>query len=90
MGEKERCEQFGEDLNQLVPVKSLGELKWYSGCYYERDRKKGRLTISWQTYTVKLGEKYGVAWEGSVPTNATWRLWGFDLTSRMLFFLFAS
>ena len=36
VGEKERCDQFGRDLNQLVPVKNLGELRWYSGCFYER------------------------------------------------------
>ena len=39
--EKERCDQFGEDLNRMVPVKNLGELKWYSGCFYERDREAG-------------------------------------------------
>ena len=36
-GKKERCGQFGKDLGRLVPVKSLGELKRYSGCFYERD-----------------------------------------------------
>ena len=30
---KERCDRFGEDLKRMVPVKNLGELKWYSGCY---------------------------------------------------------
>ena len=51
VGKKERCDQFGEDLNRMVPVKNLGELKWYSGCFYERDREAGRLKISQQTYT---------------------------------------
>ena len=60
VGKKERCDQFGKDLGRLVPVKSLGELKWYSGCYYERDREAGRLTISQQTYTEELGE----VWRG--------------------------
>ena len=45
VGKKERCDQFGKDLGRLLPVKSLGELKWCSGCYYERDREAGRLTI---------------------------------------------
>ena len=39
VGKKERCDQFGEDLNRMVPVKNLRELKWYSGCFYERDRE---------------------------------------------------
>ena len=38
VGKKERCDQFGEDVNRMVPVNNLGELKWYSSCFYERDR----------------------------------------------------
>ena len=60
VGKKERCDQFGKDLRRLVPVKALGELKWYSWCYFERDREAGMLTISQQTYPEELGEKYGV------------------------------
>ena len=45
-GKKERCDQFREDLNWMIPVKNLGELKWYSGCFYEIDREAGRLKIS--------------------------------------------
>ena len=50
VGKKERCDQFGEDLNRILPVKNLGELKWYSGCFYERDREAGRPKISQQTF----------------------------------------
>ena len=46
VGKKERCDQYCGDLNRMVPLKNLGELKWYSGCFYERDREAGRLTIS--------------------------------------------
>ena len=63
---KERFDCFGEDLGRLVPVKALGDLKWYSGCYYERDRETGRLKISQESYTIELGEKCGVSWGGSV------------------------
>ena len=58
--EKERCDQVGEDLNRMVPVKNLGEVKWYSGCFYERDREAGRLKISQQPFTEALGEKFDV------------------------------
>ena len=78
VGSKERCDRFGEDLGRYVPVKSLGELKWYSGCYYERDREAGRLTISQQTYTEELGERFGVTGGGDVPLLSTLRLWDFD------------
>ena len=57
---RERCDQFGEDFNRIVPVKNPGELKWYSGCFYQRDREAGRLKVSQQTYTEELGEKFDV------------------------------
>ena len=41
VGMKERCDQFGKDHGRLVPVKSLGELKWYSGVPL-RERQGGR------------------------------------------------
>ena len=80
-----RCDQFGKDLGRLVPVKSLGELKWYSGCYYKRDREARRLTVSQQTYTEELGEKYGVEWGNGIPIPTAWRLWDFDVEPNDLF-----
>lgn len=36
VGVKERCDQFGIDLNEMVPVKNLGDLRWYSGLTLRR------------------------------------------------------
>ena len=83
VGKKERCDQFGKDFGRLVPVKSLGELKWYSGCYYERDREA-------ETYTEELGENYG--WNGATVFRFL-QIGSFGilmLTSRMFCFLFES
>ena len=32
VGLKERCDRLCVDLNRTIPVKNLGELKWYGGC----------------------------------------------------------
>ena len=48
--------------------------KWYSGCFYERDREAGRLKISQQTYTEELGETFDVKWRGSIPLPTTCKL----------------
>ena len=64
VGMKERCDQFGGDLNRMVPVKNLRELKWFRGCFCERDREARRRKISQQTYTKVLGEKFDVNWGG--------------------------
>ena len=45
----------------------------------ETGREGGRLTISQQTYTEELGEKYGVEWGNAIPIPTTWRLWDFDV-----------
>lgn len=78
IGEKERCDQFAEDLNKSVPTKNLGELRWYSGCFYERDREAGRIQILQQTYVEELAEQYGVKTGGSFPLSTACKLWDFD------------
>ena len=76
--EKERCDQFGRDLNQMVPVKNLGELRWYSGCFCERDWAKGVLTISQQTFSEQLAHEYGAEYGRSVPMPVDTKLGIFD------------
>ena len=34
----------------MVPVKNLGELRWYGGCHFTREREMGALTISQKTF----------------------------------------
>ena len=38
----------------MVPVKNLGELRWYGGCRYTREREMGTLTISQKTFADEL------------------------------------
>ena len=45
VGKKGESDKFGRDLDQTVPVKNLGELRWYSGCFSERDWEQGVLKI---------------------------------------------
>ncbi|CAB1102071.1 unnamed protein product [Ectocarpus sp. CCAP 1310/34] len=78
VGERERCDKFGADLNKSVPVKNLGELRWYSGCFYERNKETGRLTISQQTFTDELAAEYGVVGGRSVPMSSGVKLSDFD------------
>ena len=34
VGLTRRCDLFRDELNRMVPVKKLGELRWYGGCPY--------------------------------------------------------
>ena len=51
VGLKSSCSGFHNEFNYQVCiyVKNLGEIKWYGGCHYLRDREKGTLTISQKT-----------------------------------------
>ena len=45
IGRKSTCDKFGDDLGAYVPITSLGELRWYAGCRFERDRVAGTVKI---------------------------------------------
>ena len=42
----------------MTPVKNLGELKGYGGCFYSRYRDRGTLTISQQSFAGELVKKF--------------------------------
>ena len=67
VGQKERCDRLCVDLNRTIPVKNLDDLKWYGGCRYSRDRKRGTLTISQQSFAEELMKKFRVTSVQSVP-----------------------
>ena len=58
----------------MVPVKNLGELRWYSGLYYERDLEAGTLTVSQQTFAEDLAQKYNVSWGSRTPMGTSVKL----------------
>ena len=66
------------DLNRTIPVKNLGELKWYGGCRYSRDREKGTLTIFQQSFVEELVKKFRVTSVRSVPLRVEVKLEKFD------------
>ena len=41
VGRKGRCDRICEDLKHLFPINGLGELRWYAGCHYSRDKVAG-------------------------------------------------
>ena len=62
----------------MVPVKNLGELRWYSGCFYERDWEKGVLKISQLMFADQLTDEYGIEFGKKVPLPIGTRLAEFD------------
>lgn len=60
-GDKARCERFGRDLNELFPVKFLGDLEMYAGIRFTRDPVSGNLTLSSQNAFFR-GESRSEVW----------------------------
>ena len=62
-----RCDVFRDELNRMVPVKNLYELRWYGGCHYTREREMGILTISQKTFADELVKTFCVTSTQSIP-----------------------
>ena len=75
---EERCDQFGRDLNQMVPVKNLADLRWYSGCVYERDWEKGVIFSSQQRFAEQWADEYEIEFGKSAPLSVGTRFAEFD------------
>ena len=73
-GSKDRCDRMCDDLRRMIPIKHLGDLKWYGGCHYSRDRDKGTLTISQKNFAEELVKKYHVTSKQNVPLRVSTKL----------------
>ena len=78
VGLKRRCNTFRDELNLMVPVKNLGELRWYGGCHYTREREMGTLTISQKTFADELVKTFCVTSTQSVPLRVGVKLEEFN------------
>ena len=58
----------------MPPVRPLGELRWFEGCRYIRDREMGALTMSHTTFTIELVRTFCGTFELSVPLRVGVRL----------------
>ena len=78
VGLKSRCDVFRDELNRMVPVKNLGELRWCGGCHCTHEREMGTLTIFQKTFADELVKKYSVTSTQSVPLRVGIKLEEFN------------
>ena len=83
VGLNNRCDVFRDELNRMVPVKNLGELRWYGGCHHTREREMGTLTISQKTFADELVKKFCVTSTQSVPLRVGVKLEEFNEDERV-------
>ena len=83
VGLKSRCDLFRDELNRMVPVKNLGEVRWYGGYHYTRGREMGTPTISQKTFAGELVNHSCVTSTKSVPLRVGVKLEEFDEDERV-------
>lgn len=78
IGAKDRCVKFGGDLKLYVPTTDLGELRWYAGLRFSRDRVAGAVTISQQAVAEAMVAKFGVTQSQDTPMAVGVKLYELD------------
>ena len=54
-------------LNDTLPTKHLGELTWYMGIEFKRDRKAGTVEISQRSYVRSVLQRFNVSRTSPTP-----------------------
>ena len=66
---KEITESVVADLSKRFPTKHLGEVTWYMGSEYERDREKGTLELSQTQFIRNVVERFGITKTSPIPAS---------------------
>ena len=78
VGLKARCDQSCEDLNRLIPINNLGELRRYAGCRFSSYWDAGTLTISQQAFDGNTAARFDVSSGRNTPLSTGLELEEFD------------
>ena len=65
-GEPEACDYLGTCLLEEFQTTG-GELSWYLGCAFERDRKGGVLRASQRAFVESVASRYGIGAVSHLP-----------------------
>ena len=66
---KEITDSVVADLNKRFPTKHLGEVTWYLGSEYKRDREKVTLEISQTRFIRNIVERFGITKTSPIPAS---------------------
>ena len=60
------------DLNKRFPTKHLGEVTWYMGSEYRRDREKGTLENLQAQFIRRVVDRFGITKTRPIPAFRRW------------------
>ena len=58
-----------DPLGDSLPTKNLGEVKFFLGCAFVRDRKAGTIEMSQESYIRSVLERFNVCRTSSIPAS---------------------
>ena len=58
-----------EALGDSLPTKNLGEVKFFLGCEFIRDREAGTIEISNESYIRNVLERFNICRTSSIPAS---------------------
>ncbi|CAB1115195.1 unnamed protein product [Ectocarpus sp. CCAP 1310/34] len=70
-GSKSLAETVVAALGDSLPTKNLGEVKFFLGCAFRRDREAGTIEISQESYIRSVLERFNVVRTSSIPASPT-------------------
>ena len=68
-GTKSLARVVVEVLGDSLPTKNLGEVKFFVGCAFIRDREAGTIEISHESYNRGVLERFNISHNRSIPTS---------------------
>ena len=77
--DKETLDGFYTQLKEEFPVSDMGDLSWYLGCAFERDRIKGVMKMTQTAFVDLLVDRFDIQYETQTPASVE-----FDLGPKMI------
>ncbi|CAB1116069.1 unnamed protein product [Ectocarpus sp. CCAP 1310/34] len=68
-GTKRLAEVIAEALGDSLPTKNLGEVRFFLGCAFSRDREAGTIEISQESYIWSVLERFNICRTSSIPAS---------------------
>ena len=69
-GQKDDIEVLKQALGSVFPIKSFGEVTFYTGCAFNRDRKRGTLQITQTAFVETLLRRFPVEGVRDTPSSS--------------------
>ena len=71
---KETFDAFYAQLKEGFPVSDMGNLSWYLGCAFERDRMEGFMKMTQTAFVDSLVDRFDVQYEIQTPASVEFDL----------------